>query len=343
MALLITIFCGTKKRAQTYLLSSLVSVIMVIIFSIVIHQQPYIHFPHLTLVHQPLIFTLFPLVYLLVLTAIDNDFKWSKSHVLHFAIPIFIAINLLPFYGADANNKSVSFALESQIINLPWRWQLCILCIQGFLYLLAIIRLVQNRFGSLKTAFSTPQSNFTSWTKGLVILFAILLISALLRLLSNYTIDTQWISLLMLSIVIMVIGSGYWFRRTNVDIKYAGSKLTMEQSKRHLENLVELIMREQLFKNRKLTVSHLSEVSRIPSHHISQIINQEMKMNFWDFINSYRIEEAKDLLSQEDNHKILRVAYESGFHSKSAFYAAFKKHTGLTPTQFKNGKRSPDL
>jgi AraC-like DNA-binding protein len=66
---------------------------------------------------------------------------------------------------------------------------------------------------------------------------------------------------------------------------------------------------------------------------------QSFNQNFRDFINKYRIEESKFLLKNKSNGNktILEIAYEVGFNSKSAFNAAFKKFTGLTPKEYRNG------
>ncbi len=75
----------------------------------------------------------------------------------------------------------------------------------------------------------------------------------------------------------------------------------------------------------------------IHPRYLSQIINESLGQNFFDFINHYRIEEAKRMLTQTlDEHiTVLEVLYEVGFNSKSAFNTAFKRHTGVTPTEFK--------
>ncbi len=66
-------------------------------------------------------------------------------------------------------------------------------------------------------------------------------------------------------------------------------------------------------------------------------VNEEFDKNYYDFINHYRIEESKKLLSgAESDMRIIGVLYEVGFNSKSTFNAAFKKETGLTPRQYKS-------
>lgn len=76
---------------------------------------------------------------------------------------------------------------------------------------------------------------------------------------------------------------------------------------------------------------------KVPKQHISQFLNHCQRQNFYDFVNSYRIRESQRLLSssQANGKNITEIMYETGFNSKSVFYEAFKKTTGMTPTQFR--------
>ena len=86
-----------------------------------------------------------------------------------------------------------------------------------------------------------------------------------------------------------------------------------------------------------LTLMDLAEKTSIPYRALSEVINNALKQNFYDFINGYRIRESKKLLSEKGNKftTVLEVLYEVGYNSKSSFNVAFKKHTGMTPTEFK--------
>jgi AraC-like DNA-binding protein len=70
---------------------------------------------------------------------------------------------------------------------------------------------------------------------------------------------------------------------------------------------------------------------------LSIVINETLGQNFFDFINHYRVDEAKRLLTNPVDEKItvLEVLYAVGFNSKSSFNTLFKKYTGLTPTEFR--------
>lgn len=92
------------------------------------------------------------------------------------------------------------------------------------------------------------------------------------------------------------------------------------------------------FKNQNLTIAMLASELDIPKRTLSELINDHYDQHFVDFINTYRINCAKELFMNPTDPKetILEVLYEVGFNSKSSFNTAFKKKTGLTPSQFKS-------
>jgi AraC-like DNA-binding protein len=96
--------------------------------------------------------------------------------------------------------------------------------------------------------------------------------------------------------------------------------------------------REQPFTDGELTIQKLAEMLSIPAPHLSQTINERLGKSFPDFINSYRVDQAKKkLLDPSLKHlSILGIAEEVGFNSKSSFNSVFKKHTGMTPSEFRN-------
>ena len=86
-----------------------------------------------------------------------------------------------------------------------------------------------------------------------------------------------------------------------------------------------------------LVLPQLAQQLGISANYLSQVINEQLKVNFYDFINGYRVEDAKRLMKNagQKNINILKIAFDSGFNSKSAFYTAFKKVTSMTPTQYR--------
>ena len=95
------------------------------------------------------------------------------------------------------------------------------------------------------------------------------------------------------------------------------------------------------YQKNDLTLNQLADLLGIHPNHLSQVINEFSHKNFFDFINHYRIEAAKEMLSEPDqDNTIIEIAYAVGFNTKSTFNAAFKKNTGTTPSVFKRSHNS---
>jgi AraC-like DNA-binding protein len=123
----------------------------------------------------------------------------------------------------------------------------------------------------------------------------------------------------------------------NETTKYLGSNLTPSQIEEYKEQLLALLRTEKLFLNPQVSLTDLSEKLSVPTKHLSQVINQMFNKSFFDFINTYRIQEVQQILkeSMDDKLTVLEAMYQAGFNSKSSFNTAFKKETGQTPTEFR--------
>jgi AraC-like DNA-binding protein len=107
--------------------------------------------------------------------------------------------------------------------------------------------------------------------------------------------------------------------------------------------LSDLMKIQKPYLDSELNLIKLAELINMTPHQLSYIINTGFNENFFQYINTYRVEKAKELLDKEDMNKlsILGIAFESGFNSKTSFNTTFKKITGQTPSEFK--KRSSVL
>ncbi len=122
--------------------------------------------------------------------------------------------------------------------------------------------------------------------------------------------------------------------------KYAKSGLRDEQMiryKRRLENTMKV---DELYLDPNLTLPMLAEIIGCSVNHLSQVINAGFGVSFFDYLNRHRVQHAQKLLGQsgEHNQAILNIAFSVGFNSNSAFYAAFKKHSGMTPAQYRRSR-----
>ncbi|HOO71555.1 MAG TPA: helix-turn-helix domain-containing protein [Spirochaetota bacterium] len=99
--------------------------------------------------------------------------------------------------------------------------------------------------------------------------------------------------------------------------------------------LMKLMTDEKIYSEEDITLQDLADELSLTIHQLSHLINENYNMNFNNFINSFRVEEAMKMLVEESSRSIISIAHEVGFSSKSAFYAAFARFTGMTPTQYR--------
>lgn len=119
--------------------------------------------------------------------------------------------------------------------------------------------------------------------------------------------------------------------------KYQKSLLTDKRAAEIARQLIDLMDSKKPYLEPELTLMELAAKLSISPHNLSQVFNCEIKKSFFDFVNEYRVGEAKMLLSslQYSHYSILAIALDAGFNSKSAFYTAFGKHAGTTPSEFR--------
>ena len=108
--------------------------------------------------------------------------------------------------------------------------------------------------------------------------------------------------------------------------------LNLDQIEAGLETLMR---KNEMFLDENLSLPQLAECLRISPHQLSQFLNTRLHKNFKIFVNEYRIAKAKELLIQDKEAKVLAIALDVGFKSKSTFNAAFLKVTGTTPSAYR--------
>lgn len=122
--------------------------------------------------------------------------------------------------------------------------------------------------------------------------------------------------------------------------KYAKSGLSATQLEEFKCRLEIVMQADQAFLRTDLTLPKLAVAVDCSVNHLSQVINSGFGMSFFDYLNQHRIEYARVQLGNYDSNNcaILNVAFEAGFNSNSAFYAAFKKCIGQTPAQYRRAQ-----
>jgi len=119
-------------------------------------------------------------------------------------------------------------------------------------------------------------------------------------------------------------------KKNTTDVNYSKRKIQFKE-------IDQFTITNKKYTDASLSLESLASDFNISSSLLSQLINTYSDNNFTDYINKHRIELVKELLIDENykNYTILSIGLESGFNSKSTFYAAFKKYTNLTPAEYK--------
>jgi ligand-binding sensor domain-containing protein/AraC-like DNA-binding protein len=153
--------------------------------------------------------------------------------------------------------------------------------------------------------------------------------------------QTAWFYLMLLA----GVGAGAWgllyYRRRKDrqrrEEKYKSSPLGANKTLGYVHRLDQVMEKDKPYLDPELNLGKLAEVAAIPAKHLSQVINERYGLNFNDFVNRFRVEEAKRRLLDPAarDFKLLRIAFESGFNSKSVFNGAFRHYTGLSPSEFR--------
>lgn len=124
--------------------------------------------------------------------------------------------------------------------------------------------------------------------------------------------------------------------------KYKKTLFSKDELNGYIQQLESIMSNEKPFLDQDLTLRHLAELLELPPNYVSQLLNEGLKKNFSEYINSFRLETFKGKI-QDPSQKhltILALAYDSGFNSKTVFNTFFKKNMGITPKAYWNQFRT---
>lgn len=240
-------------------------------------------------------------------------------------------------------------------ISIPWLiFALMFLLIEPFFMIWFYVLLKNYRKRLYQSVSSVDRINlkwlnllFNVWFISSLILLPIVLMSMTGQLPASAT----QVFMEIFAVIFFFIAGYYGFRQTMVfsnlellnsqdaeskPVRYERSGLSNEQAKQNHAQLLKLMQDKKPYLDGELNASELSRMLGISVNHLSQILSQEQKQNFFDFVNSYRVQEvSRKMKDARNNHlTLLALAFESGFSSKTSFNTVFKKFTGKTPSDF---------
>lgn len=319
-------------------------------------------FPHFIGLDYPLTFLYGPLFYLYV-RSIRKTTPLRKTDLLHFTPFAVALIAMSPFFGLSGAEKLA--AIQGQAHG-PLFQALSIGNPLKIVHALAYLGLTLWLFSRTSdTSFFQSRTSQSTWIRNLLI--STLLLTGIAIVVFVTRVDTApalGVSpegtldhLTLLCTTLFVYAVGYLGLRTPSVVSsapaesadanpedaassstatYEKSGMSEERAEQYATELVELMEREALYRNGDLTLQHLADALSITPHNLTEVLNAHLDQTFHAFVNSYRVEEVKARLTDpECQHlTVLAIGLDAGFNSKSTFYSVFKRHTGMTPTQY---------
>jgi AraC-like DNA-binding protein len=307
----------------------------------------------------------YSLMYIYTKSLVSDKQSFNIKWLLHIIPTIVVYIFIFPIAILPYNVKADLAIHPSN--NLYYSFAFAAVLVFVTIYLLAILRLLKKHQVTIRKIFSFEEDINLNWLKLLAFLMVVLwiVISALvayfyyldandleMTLEDVMLLDMQGQSVFVIFVFLLsffgikqqIIYSSSIIEETSTQIndislntnQYKKSGLKKEQSEYYLKRLLKYMDEKRPYLNGKLLLKEVAEAMDISTNHLSQIINENLKINFFDFVNGYRVELIKQEMvnPKNKNYTIISIAYDCGFNSKSSFNSIFKKHTGLTPTEY---------
>lgn len=306
-----------------------------------------------------------PLLYLYVCSVCYEDMRIRRKDIIH-AIPFVLAFVLLipRFYMQSHEGKIAVLSGEDEILpEMILVYLLLHLQIVG--YLIASFRVVFRSKRVLLENYASGSINHFNWLLSLLTIMSMeVVVSSFKNLFLLNGLDREYdLTLTMTGSVALVficwlvlqalrspeIYGKVYSQETPVrnflhanpkaESKKGGGEIQMSpEDERRIAALMRHMETQEPFLNASLSIYDLAKDLNVPVKELSVLINHHLKKHFFDFVNGYRIEKAKEMLKdpKKVDMTVLEILYDVGFNSKSSFNTAFKKETQMTPTQFRN-------
>ena len=328
-------------------------------------------YPHLVGATHPFPLLFAPFVYLYVVTNLRQPQRLYWRDGLHFLPFVVTYVLMFPFlFGYSAAEKAM---IDQADYHSPYQWLFTISFIAFVIvcvaYSVATYHKINHYEQIIGEQFAYNEGISLQWLRllliGFGIIFSVMIAGYVLQFLLEIELAVN-IELIFLGLFVLLIALiGFWgiryqgiFTAEKTKVLYSSEKreeaeeteeplkipeyrksgLKPEEAKTLHQQLLALMATEKPYLEPKLSLAQLAESLGVLPNHLSQIINQYEGKNFYDFVNTYRVDEFIALAKKDTdkNFNLLGLAFEAGFNSKSSFNQVFKKIKGQTPSQFVN-------
>ncbi|HSH50785.1 MAG TPA: helix-turn-helix domain-containing protein [Bacteroidales bacterium] len=361
--LLLSVFLFKKRENTTA--NKLLGILMIIFSLDLLNGAAYLtgiikHFPWTSGFSNSFPYLYGPMIFLYVKILTEGENKFRNSYWFHFIPFIIVQVYGLFFFYFEGSEYQLS------LLNFktapPWHIKLIgnLIPVHGIIYMVLTVVESYRYNRKIKQSFSNIDKINLAWIRhfvaGAVVVWLIVVLAYLLNFV--YGDELQANVLIYITLTFLLYSLGYKsLQQPQVSFevpeingekkstRYKKSGLDENVANEILNSLDKLFEDEKRYLNSRLSLSELAEKLNVSTHNLSEVINTKLNKNFYDFINSYRIKEVINMLNDAkySNYSLLAIGYEAGFSSKSAYYSAFKKVTGSTPSQYKEKTEQENL
>ncbi len=322
-------------------------------------QQPYLRIAMLSLP-----FVMVPLHYLYAKYLSRSRQSFQRRDLLHF-LPVPTSFALFIAASGASRDGLVDLLTFNEQTELPlpfllFNWAILL---ETFVYFSLTLLLLRHYQYNIKQVFSNVGRVQLDWLRNLTLLMVLVvtffLIENILLLINIQLSDKFNLSSAVVAISVYIIGylgmgksdifinpkisrSMQELPHLNVqlettDKKYSKSGLSPETAQAYVDELLAVMQEDKPYRDSDLTLPQLASRLGISTHNLSQALNSTLEQNFFDFVNSYRVNEVIESFKdpKQQHLKILALAFDAGFNSKTTFNSIFKKFTGKTPSEYR--------
>ncbi len=340
------------KKGQDSLAKALISIFVLIhsvfIFHIFLFNTNLNYkVPHVLYMSSAFSYLYGPLIYF-YFKRITTKYQFKKTDLLHLVPTLLAFLLFIPIYILPESEKVKIMFEVGEFNRTPYLWGVVAtktisLAVYGFLLIRLYFRNKEHRNYSLEAQ---------RWLNAIVGLVGAYVVSYLIYGLTISDVIPRSEFLYHLQIVLMasmVLYIGYasylrpfLFASTfgkKIE-KYNKSGLTRDYSLELKDQLLKIMEEEKVYLNNNVKLDWLAQKLDTTRHNTSQVINEHFGLNFFEFINKYRIQDAVDILENDKKVNIIDVAYQVGFNNKVSFNKSFKKFLSQTPTQYLSSQKA---
>lgn len=319
------------------------------------------HYPQYGFMFAPIQAAMTPALYLFVVARTTPDFKLQRGHLWHLTPVVVMTLYLTAvYYRLDVADKielisagGMNTALNRLIVPLTGD------AVQ-LVYITAAYSKLEKFGVTLKNWFTHVEDRNLVWLKRLLTIWGCVFILHALMTISASVIDTRALARtafafldgfhLLFVNLLALLGVADLERRMTVSpalppeppARYVSSSMTAADRAALYRKAETALNGKALYLQPDLTLRDLADDIAAPPRDVSEAINGAGGQSFYDFVNAARIAHAKRLLLETRGARVLDIAFQAGFNSKSAFNDAFKKTVRMTPTEYRRQNNSSE-